>query len=405
MITEKLKKIDLNILLSLSILITVGLMALHSATLAAGGAEVWFRKQLVWIGMGTVLMLVVYLVPLEFIFKLAPPLYVISLILLVIVKIAGVTGLGATRWIRLGFFNFQPSELAKIAVLLLLGKFYYYEKRNPNNLANFFVAAALVLVPFFLILIEPDLGTSLVLLALLLPVLHWAGLRWITLFSILSPGFIMFASFNLIAFFIVILFILMVLYLSRQKTILLIAVFTVNILVGLITPQLWNSLKPYQQNRIKVFLKPEIDPRGAGYQIIQSKVAIGSGGFRGKGWHKGTQVQLRFLPEQHTDFIMAVVGEEFGFAGNLLVLLAFAYLLIRILYVAANVKNRANRLLCVGIFIIFFFHIVVNVGMTIGLMPVTGLPLPFLSYGGSAMMLNFILIGLVLNAWFSRYNL
>ena len=312
--------------------------------------------------------------------------------------------MGATRWIRLGFFNFQPSEFAKISALILLAFYYNYEKRTPNKLSHFSIAAAIALVPFILILIEPDLGTSLVIMVMFLPILHWAGLRWITLFSILSPFFMLFASFYFLSFLLTMLIILLVLYLSKQKISLLILVFTVNIFVGLITPQLWSSLKPYQQNRIKVFVQPEIDPRGAGYQIIQSKVAIGSGGFYGKGWHKGTQVQLRFLPEQHTDFIMAVIGEEFGFFGATIVLLAFAYLLIRILYIASNVRNRAKQLLCAGIFIIFFFHILVNVGMTVGLMPVTGLPLPFISYGGSAMLLNFSLVGFVLNSWATRYN-
>jgi len=401
---SKLKKIDWNIILPIFVLLFIGAMALHSATVATDHTETWFQKQIVWIFLGLMVMFIVYFIPMEVIFKLAIPIYITSLVLLIIVEIAGAAGMGATRWIRMGFLNFQPSEFAKISSLILLAFYYNYEKRNPNTFSNFAIAAVIAFIPFVLILIEPDLGTSLVIMVMFLPILHWAGLRWITLFAILSPFFMLFASFHFLAFLITMLVILLVLYLSRQKLSILILVFALNIIVGLITPQLWSSLKPYQQNRIKVFMKPEIDPRGAGYQIIQSKVAIGSGGFYGKGWHKGTQVQLRFLPEQHTDFIMAVVGEEFGFLGAAVVLLAFAYLLIRILYIAANVRNKGKQLLCVGIFIIFFFHILVNVGMTIGLMPVTGLPLPFLSYGGSAMLLNFSLIGFVLNSWATRYS-
>ncbi|MCK5074989.1 MAG: rod shape-determining protein RodA [Calditrichia bacterium] len=401
---DKLKKIDWNIILPLLVLLVIGSLALHSATLATDNTESWFQKQIIWIIIGLVIMFVTFFVPMDIILKLAVPIYIFSIILLIIVEIAGESGMGATRWIRLGFFNFQPSEFAKISALILLAFYYNYEKRTPNKLSHFSIAAAIALVPFILILIEPDLGTSLVIMVMFLPILHWAGLRWITLFSILSPFFMLFASFYFLSFLLTMLIILLVLYLSKQKISLLILVFAVNIFVGLITPQLWSSLKPYQQNRIKVFVQPEIDPRGAGYQIIQSKVAIGSGGFYGKGWHKGTQVQLRFLPEQHTDFIMAVIGEEFGFFGATIVLLAFAYLLIRILYIASNVRNRAKQLLCAGIFIIFFFHILVNVGMTVGLMPVTGLPLPFISYGGSAMLLNFSLVGFVLNSWATRYN-
>ena len=174
--------------------------------------------------------------------------------------------------------------------------------------------------------------------------------------------------------------------------------------MGLLTPVLWNHLKPYQKNRIKIFLNPEADPRGAGYQIIQSKVAIGSGGGLGKGFMQGSQTQLRFLPEQHTDFIYAVIGEEFGFLGALLGLILFFLLLIRGVKIATMVRNRFNSIVAIGIVTIIAFHTIINLGMTVGLLPVTGLPLPFISYGGSSLLTNMIMVGILLNYYKNRYE-
>jgi rod shape determining protein RodA len=180
--------------------------------------------------------------------------------------------------------------------------------------------------------------------------------------------------------------------------------FLANISMGLITPVLWNHLKSYQRNRIKIFLNPEADPKGAGYQIIQSKVAIGSGGFTGKGFLQGSQTQLRFLPEQHTDFIFAVIGEEFGFLGVLIGLIFFFVFLMRGIFIATIVKSRFNSIVSVGIVTVLAFHVIVNIGMTIGLFPVTGLPLPFLSYGGSALLTNMVMAGILLNFYKNRYE-
>ena len=194
-----------------------------------------------------------------------------------------------------------------------------------------------------------------------------------------------------------------ILILSGKKPIILVAVFLLNIFVGIITPYLWNQLRPYQQQRILTFINPEQDPKGAGYQIIQSQVAIGSGGLWGKGYMNGTQTHLRFLPAQHTDFIFSVIGEEFGFVGVSAILLLFMLLIIRLIAIAGAIRQSFESMVVIGIATIILFHVMINIGMTIGMTPVTGLPLPFLSYGGSSLMANLIMMGIILNISRTKY--
>ena len=191
--------------------------------------------------------------------------------------------------------------------------------------------------------------------------------------------------------------IVLVLAFSGRRLIFLVTVFLLNISVGIATPYLWNQLRPYQQQRILTFVSPEKDPKGAGYQIIQSQVAIGSGGIWGKGFLQGSQTHLRFLPAQHTDFIFSVIGEEFGFVGAGLIMLVFLLLLLRLIHIAAMIRGQFESLIIIGILTVIFFHTVINLGMTIGMAPVTGLPLPFLSYGGSSLVVNMMMMGIVLN--------
>jgi len=255
-----------------------------------------------------------------------------------------------------------------------------------------------------LIVRQPDLGTSLVFIAIALPMFYWAGLKEGNLILIITPLIVVFASFQFYTFLFVMVLLMVYLILSKRNIHLIIFNFIFNILMGLITPVLWNHLQPYQKNRIKIFLNPEADPKGAGYQIIQSKVAIGSGGFTGRGFLQGSQTQLRFLPEQHTDFIYAVIGEEFGFLGVLVGLILFLTLFLRGIYIATLMRNRFNSIVTIGIITILAFHTIINIGMTIGLLPVTGLPLPFLSYGGSALTTDFIMIGILLNFYKNRFE-
>jgi rod shape determining protein RodA len=349
-------------------------------------------------------MLFVAFLPNRLYYDFAYVVYAISIILLILVFVIGTTGLGATRWLRFGSVGIQPSEIAKIATLLALARYLSDEHLEINRPKVFIIASTMVIVPFALIARQPDLGTALVFVVLVLPIFYWVGLKTATLILILIPVIVLFASFNTVTFIVTLLLILLYLIYLKPSLISGSAYFFLNIVTGFITPMLWNQLKDYQKQRITTFWNPEADPLGAGYQIIQSKVAIGSGGFFGKGFLQGSQTQLRYLPEQHTDFIYAVIGEEFGFVGVFIGLVLFAVLLFRIIYIANLCKSLFSSTIAIGIGTIIGFHMFINIGMTIGLFPVTGLPLPFISYGGSALITNMTMAGLLLNFYRSRYE-
>lgn len=394
-------------LISVLGLLVMGLLALYSSSstvITEGYGTNYFFKQLVWIGIGLVIMTIIIFLPNKLIYESAYILYGISLFLLVVVIFFGSVGQGAERWLRLGPLYIQPSEIAKLTTILAVARFISQDKINLNTFKDFMIASSFILVPFIFIVRQPDLGTAMVFGAIALPMFYWAGLKGSNVLLILMPFLIMLASFQFYSF--LILMIILVLYLaySRKSKTVSVVNFLANISMGLLTPVLWNHLKEYQRNRIKIFLNPEADPRGAGYQIIQSKVAIGSGGFTGKGFLQGSQTQLRFLPEQHTDFIFAVIGEEFGFIGVVIGLVLFFVFLMRGIFIATIVKSRFNSIVAVGIVTVIAFHVVVNIGMTIGLFPVTGLPLPFLSYGGSALLTNMVMAGILLNFYKNRYE-
>ena len=255
-----------------------------------------------------------------------------------------------------------------------------------------------------LIFKEPDLGTSLVFAAIIGSVLFWADVSPLALFLIAAPFLTMLASFNFYAFFAVMILIAGILYIVKRPLIFSIGNVLLNLFVGIVTPFFWNSLHAYQQQRLLTFLGLVSDPRGLSYQVIQSKVAIGSGGFWGKGFLHGTQTQLRFLPAQHTDFIFSVIGEELGFIGGMVVLILFAVILFRGFRIAANTKNRFAGLLGIGVTTMFLYHVVVNIGMVTGIMPVTGLPLPFISYGGSFVLVSMVAMGVLVNVSMRKYE-
>jgi rod shape determining protein RodA len=304
----------------------------------------------------------------------------------------------------LGPIKFQPSEFAKIGILLTLARYLSEEKRDLTQLKEIAFAFGLVLIPFALVVKQPDLGTALVFISLILPVIYWAGLPAFFLFVIVAPFISLLSAFNFYSFFSAMIVIATILWLFRKG----ISVFLFNmgliISVGIITPYMWAKLHTYQQHRILTFLGLKLDPHGTGYQVIQSKVAIGSGGFWGKGFLNGTQTQLRFLPAQHTDFVFSVIGEEFGFIGVLFILTLFFIILIRGIYIASVARNKFASLLTIGAVTIITFHVVVTIAMTVGVMPVTGIPLPFLSYGGSSLIANMILIGFIINTSIRRYK-
>jgi len=400
-----LKNLDLVVIGAVLILLTAGLFTVYSATYTADTqSSPYFTKQLTFAVFGIIIMLAAAFVPFKLIVRFAYVFYGISIFLLILVFFIGVRGSGAERWIALGAFRLQPSELAKLASILAAARYLSRPDTDINKFRNLAVTIGMVLLPFVLIIRQPDLGTSLVFLALLFPLLFWAGLNWFILFVMLSPALTAVLSFNFYAFLFWMLIISAVLFISGRKPLILAAVFVFHIGVGLATPVMWENLRPYQKQRILTFADPEADPRGAGYQIIQSKVAIGSGSMWGKGYMNGTQSQLKFLPAQHTDFIFSVIGEERGFFGAAVVLAVWAGLLLYLLYLAANVNSVFSSIAISGITTVLFFHIFVNVGMTVGLAPVTGLPLPLISYGGSFLLVTLLMIGCVLNFARNRFT-
>jgi rod shape determining protein RodA len=404
---QYLKNVDFILILSLVGLIVLGLITLYSSSHTSADSGVgsnFFLKQLIWVTIGFGAIIIVFFMPNRWIFASAYYLYGIGLFFLILVIFFGKTGQGAERWLQVGPISFQPSEFAKLASILAVARFVSRDEVNLNTVKDFLVASLFIVIPFILIIRQPDLGTSMVFIAIALPMLYWAGLKLSNLFLITMPILIMLASFNFFTFLLLMAILVAYLVFAHRTKLVLISNFLLNIAMGLLTPVLWNQLKPYQRNRIKIFLNPEADPRGAGYQIIQSKVAIGSGGGMGKGFMQGSQTQLRFLPEQHTDFIYAVIGEEFGFVGALSGLILYFILLIRGVQIASLVKSKFNSTVAIGIVTLIAFHMIINIGMTVGLLPVTGLPLPFVSYGGSAMVTNMVMIGILLNFYRNRYE-
>ncbi|MBI3873255.1 MAG: rod shape-determining protein RodA [candidate division Zixibacteria bacterium] len=307
-------------------------------------------------------------------------------------------GVGTSgQWISLGPAYLQPSEPAKLALLFALSRYLAYLNRPIIGWKPLFQLGLLVAPIWFLVIKQPDLGTSLVFWALTLVLVFWAGAPPLSLFLLISPLISLVLAFNWIAWIIYLAVLLAALFISRPRLIMSVGVVAANVLFGIVTPLAWNKFMPYQKMRILVFLDPGSDPRGSGYQIIQSKVAIGSGGFWGKGFLHGTQTALNFLPEKHTDFIYSVGGEELGFWGGMLILILFGLFLWRAIDTGYLARNRFARFLVVGGAGITAFQLLVNVGMTLGLMPVTGLPLPFVSYGGSSLCLFWVLTGLTVN--------
>ena len=399
-------KLDITLFIQVFILVIIGLFAVYSATRTPDTAEMsLFNKQLSFAVFGIIVILLTAYIPFRVFERLAIPLYVLSILLLILVYFVGAKGQGITRWIALGPLKIQPAEIAKLSTILMVAKYLSGREININRIKQLSITFLIILLPFILIAKQPDLGTSLVFLALLIPVLFWADLNWFALFVIISPALTMLLSFNFYALLGWMFILAIILYLSRRKTIFLILIFLAHIFIGMVTPQLWGQLKPYQQKRILTFADPESDPKGAGYQIIQSKVAIGSGGVWGKGYMEGSQTQLRFLPAQHTDFIFSVIGEEKGLIGVVFTLIMFLLLLLYMLYLASIVKSPFSSMVIIGITTVLFFHIVINVGMTVGLAPVTGLPLPFISYGGSFLLSTLLMVAVVNNFSVNRFEI
>jgi rod shape determining protein RodA len=343
------------LLLAVTLLLTaIGILVLYSTTFKAAQltAPVDARNQIAYAVAGLLLLFGAARIDYRTWSKLTIWLYGLTLILLLVVKFAGKSALGATRWINLGFFQFQPSELAKLVLIIVLAKFFadhYDDMEKPQYLL---ISAVYMLVPVIFVLTQPDLGTALVLVVIWLAMALMSKVRKVYLAGLLAAGVA-------------------------------------------VLPLAVHFLKPYQRQRLATFFNPMADPLHTGYNVVQATIAVGSGRLTGRGLAAGSQSQLNFLPSQHTDFIFAVLAEKMGFIGATLLLVLFAVLLLRALVVAYRAKDRFGLFLSVGIIAMLLFHVVINVGMNMGIMPVTGIPLPFVSYGGTSLLIDMACIGLL----------
>jgi len=337
-------------------------------------------------------------IPLERIRKYLIPFYFCTLISLFLIYFFGISVSGAQRWINLGIFSFQPSEVAKLSTVLTLA--FVLEKKIISTIKDLVLPLLVVIIPWLLIFFQPDLGTSLVLLFMTGVMLYWSQMpiEWILILVFFIVTSILFSTLpTLLIFWIP--FIGYLAYRSSKKKIIFSALATLShLFVAKLTPILWQyGLKEYQKDRLVLFLNPDRDPLGGGYHLIQSQIAIGSGGFFGTGLLQGKLTNLQFIPEQHTDFIFSALGEELGFMGCIVVIFLFFVLIKKLINTATIARTNFESLIVIGIAATFLFQIIINLFMTIGLGPVTGIPLPFMSYGRTALLVNFISIGFVLS--------
>jgi len=396
-------KFDPVMFLSALILIVVGLIAIYSSTYNHPTAKGNFNKQLVFAVVSVLIFFFVYFLPARTFRVIAVPSFLISLGLLAAVIFMGKTVYGAKSWMSIGPIGFQPSEFAKIGTILFLAYWLSMPKRDINNLKELFYTITLSMIPIMLILMEPDMGTAIVYISITLVMIFWSGISLFGLFVVVSPGVILFASlFGTPMFLFALAAVVIALFLFKQDLFTSGTVFVINLAAGFAFELLLKVLKPHQVNRMLSFVDPASDPLGSGYNALQAKVAIGSGGLMGKGFMQGNQTQLRFIPEQWTDFIYCVVGEEFGFIGSVIVLILFLIIFLRLLNFTSSAGDKFDKLVVVGILTLFFVHFAINIGMNLGITPVIGLPLPFISYGGSALVTNMLLLGITFNIYKNR---
>jgi len=395
--------VDWSVLLSIAVLIGFGMLAIYSASNGIGNLAN-FYKQTTWLVMSLLVVVIVFFLPLRAFQEFAYLAYVVSILALIAVLIFARRISGNAAWLQIGGASVQPSEIAKITTILALAQFLSKKDNDIRQVKNFVTAIAIVLLPCVLVLLQPDTGTALTYLTFVVPMMVVAGFDFYYVL-LLGVPFVcaLLGCISLMGFVACEVGMVVVMLIWRRDW----AWSIVSVLSGAgvgIASNLYAAklLKPHQLKRIQTFLDPMSDPQGAGYNALQAKIAIGSGGLWGKGFLQGTQTQLRFIPAQWTDFIFCVIGEEFGFWGAAMVVSAYFLLTVRLIHLAEKIKNRFATLVLTGLVSLLLGHVIINIGMTIGLMPVIGIPLPFLSYGGSSLLANMVAIGIVLNFYKHR---
>lgn len=389
------------LLAAVIVLMCFGLLAIYSASAAESGTS-YLARQVVWIAVGLAVMFGVSLVRTKTLEAFSPIIYAVVVLMLVLVLVAGTGPHGARRWFSLGFLRFQPSELAKLATILFLARYLSGRTAIGDSIRSVLVVFAIVGLPALLVLYEPDMGTALVLGFVAFPMLYAAGLDSLYLAFLISPFLAMISAGEIVTWIIFLIFLITVMVLAKFKTSFVALIFGINFLVGSLAPRIWMGLEPYQRQRIEAFLDPEAYRHGAGFQAIQSKIAIGSGGLVGKGLFKGTQKALGLVPEQHTDFVFSVIGEELGLVACLVVLSLLLYVILKFFDVAKMARDRFTTYVICGFASLVLMQAVVNIGMNLGMIPVTGLTLPFLSYGGSSIIVLLAGMGIVFSAYGAR---
>lgn len=398
-------KYDLVLLITTILMVSIGIIAIFSATYGNTSGTDYYLKQLIFAIVGLVIMVSISFLPPKYFSKFAYASYGFAIILLIMVLLFGKTINGNKSWFYIGGFGIQPSEFAKIATVMTLANFLNPGEgdKNPNKPLDFIKACIFVLIPFALVKLQNDTGTSLVFLTFLIPIFFWVGLSPFVIFLILSPIALAILSFlGNIYFFIGIALVLVSLYFFKRGILISIFALILNVIAGYSVHFLYSKLQVHQQKRIIALFDPTLDPLGSGYNVIQSKVAIGSGGIFGKGLLQGSQTQLRFIPEQWTDFIFCMIGEELGLIGASLIIILYLIIIIRLISNASKSRNKFLSLTCIGFASLFLFHLLINVGMTIGIMPVIGIPLPLVSYGVSSLLTFMAMIGIGMNTYRHR---
>ena len=387
-----------SILVFTAMLTILGLISLFSISMNQFG-EVGitaFTKQLLFLIPAFVGFITILFIPKYMIHKYIYIAYSLML-MLVLTPFLFETIAGTHRWINFGLpISIQPSEFAKWIVVVALARYLSDHNLRMKKFMTILFPILIALLPAVIVLQQPDLGTAIILLTPILPMLYWVGARPFHLFILVAPLLSIATAFHTISFTFWAIVMGSIIYLTQPRLFFGVMLYFGNIFLGLLSPFLWNSLRPYQQKRILTLFNPELDPLGAAYQTIQSKVAIGSGGFFGKGLGSGTQTHLKFLPVQESDFIVSVIGEELGFITIAIMLIVFSIFLLKVVKLAFLAKERFPGLVLIGIGTIFMAHVFVNTAMSTGMIPVKGLPLPFISAGGSFLLSCFIMIGLIM---------
>jgi len=408
---RRLAELDRPLLAIVGALVLFGLVTLYSAgqtDVPTFVATIW-QRQVAWLIIGAVAAGLMFRVSPRLLEWATPYVYVGAVFVLMLTLVIGTgagTAAGSKSWIAIGGVRLgQPAELAKLAVILMLARWLADRRQPPTTLRDLLYPGLITGLPFFLLILQPDLGSAIVFIAILFVMLFWAGTRPALLLLFASPVIGLVLAVSTVAWGAWIVLLLGFIIWLRPYVWEGLTVMLANIVMGTIALPFWKHLAPYQQNRLLAFLNPEVDPRSTGWHVIQSKVAIGSGGLFGKGYTLGTQKRLAFLPAQHTDFIFSVVGEELGFVGVLAALVLFLLLLLTLLRITRRATDAFSSFTVVGIAGLLFAHIMENVGMTVNLLPITGIPLPFFSYGGSFLLACSLAIGIALRvAWESRQS-